>query len=168
MSNTCYKLLTLFLFLCFSQVPTNFTFNFRNFSYATITKMSSLKRNKKITRRKFVEHKLEEAFSDSLGGYVHLGRFILLIVPISQQLPRLTSLYFLSSLNDRSNLTALFLDNSQVALNNQPILKVGSFSLASNKLQSNLHAPFTLVIYPLTFVAYTGCPDSTNLTGENT
>ena len=123
--------------------------------------MSSLKRSKKFTRENSVERKLEEAFSDSFGGYVHLGRFVLLIVPNSQRLPRLTSLYFLSFLNGRSNLTALFVDNSQVALNNQPILKDGSFSLASNKLQITLHALFTLVIYPLIFVASTGCPDST-------
>ena len=34
---------------------------------------------------KSVEHKLEEAFSDVIWD-VHLGRFILLSVPISQQL----------------------------------------------------------------------------------
>ena len=38
---------------------------------------------------KIVEHKLEEAFSESKRD-VQLGRFILLSVPISQQLPRLT------------------------------------------------------------------------------
>ena len=39
--------------------------------------MSSLKRNEKITR-KIVEHKLEEAFSDSIRGDVRRRRFILL------------------------------------------------------------------------------------------
>ena len=55
--------------------------------------MSSPKRNEKITR-KIVEHKLEEAFTDSLRGDVQRRRFILLNFPISQQLLRLTSLYF--------------------------------------------------------------------------
>ena len=47
---------------------------------------------------KGVEHKLEEASFDGIRD-VQLGRFILLSVPISQQLPRLTSLYVFSFLN---------------------------------------------------------------------
>ena len=58
--------------------------------------MSPVKRNEK-SLVKSVEHKLEETFSDVIWD-VHLGRFILLNVPISQQLPRLTSLYFFSFL----------------------------------------------------------------------
>ena len=43
------------------------------------------------------------------------------------------------------------------------------YSLASNKLQSTtLHAIFTLVIYPLIFVASIECPGYTILTGKNT
>ena len=57
--------------------------------------MSSLKRNEKITR-KIVEHKLEEAFSDSIRGDVQRRCFILLNFPISQQVPRPTSVYFFS------------------------------------------------------------------------
>ena len=57
--------------------------------------MSSLKRNEKITRKN-VEHKLEEAFSDSIRADVQRRRFILLHFPISQQLPGLTSLNFFS------------------------------------------------------------------------
>ena len=72
---------------------------FRNFSYNTIIQMSSIKRNKQLLV-KIVEHKLDEAFSDVIW-VVQLGRFILLSVPISQQLPRLTSLYFFSFLNWR-------------------------------------------------------------------
>ena len=49
--------------------------------------MSSVKRNKK-SLVKIVEHKLDEGFSDSIRD-VQLGRFILLSVPISQQLPTL-------------------------------------------------------------------------------
>ena len=59
--------------------------------------MSSAKRNQKSIV-KIVEHKLEEAFSDGRRD-VQLGRFFLLSVPISQQLPRLTCLYFFSFLN---------------------------------------------------------------------
>ena len=79
-------------------------------------------------------------------------------------------LLFTSSLfsNDRWNFTALFVDNSHVVLNNKPLMEVGIYFLASNKLQSTLHAVFTLVIYPLTFVASIECLDFTKLTGENT
>ena len=54
-----------------------------------------LKRNEKSTG-KIVEHKLEEAFSDSIPGEVQRCRFFSLNFPVSQQLPRLTSLYFSS------------------------------------------------------------------------
>ena len=47
---------------------------------------------------KIVEHKLVEAFFDSIRGDVQLARFILLSVPISEQLARLTSRYFFSFL----------------------------------------------------------------------
>ena len=47
---------------------------------------------------KVVEHKLEEAFSDGIRD-VQLERLFLLSVPISQQLPRLTSFYCFSFLN---------------------------------------------------------------------
>ena len=47
---------------------------------------------------KKVEHELEQAFFDGIGGDVQLRNFILLSVPISQQEPRLTSLYFFSFL----------------------------------------------------------------------
>ena len=50
--------------------------------------MSSFKRNKNL----LVEHKLEEAISDSIRGDVQRRRFILLNFPISQKLPGLTSL----------------------------------------------------------------------------
>ena len=62
-----------------------------------MTQMSSVKRNKK-SLLKIVDRKLEEAFSYGIRD-IQLGRFILLSVPISQQLPRLTSLYFFSFLN---------------------------------------------------------------------
>ena len=54
--------------------------------------MFSLKCNKKLLI-KIVEHKLEEAFSDSIRPDVQLGPFIVLSIPIYQKLSRLTSLY---------------------------------------------------------------------------
>ena len=54
-----------------------------------------------------MEHKLEEALSDVIGD-VHLGRFILLNVLISQQLPSPTSLYFSSFLNWPLKLECIF------------------------------------------------------------
>ena len=53
--------------------------------------MCSLKRKTKNLLVKIVEHKLEEALSDSIRGDAQLGSFILLSIPISQQHPRLIS-----------------------------------------------------------------------------
>ena len=71
---------------------------FRNFSYITITQKSSVERNEKLVVKN-VQHKPEEAFSDGTRGDIQLGRFILLSVAISYQLPRHTSPYFFSFLN---------------------------------------------------------------------
>ena len=49
---------------------------------------------------KIVEHKLEEATSDGIRDF-QLGRFLLLKVPISQQVPKLTSLYLFNFPYDR-------------------------------------------------------------------
>ena len=68
--------------------------------------MSPVKRNEK-SLVKNAEHKLEETISDVIWD-VHLGRFILLSVPISQQLSRLTSLYFFSFLNRPLKLDCTF------------------------------------------------------------
>ena len=70
--------------------------------------------------------------------------------------------------NDHWNFTAFFFGNSQVLLNIEPLLKVERFCLASNKLKSILHAVFTLVIYPILFVASFLCTNSPTLTGKNT
>ena len=96
MSSTCYIFSPLFLFHWFSQVVTNFTL-ISETSVILLLKflLSDAEKNLLV---KNVEHKLVEAFSDSLRGDVQLGRFILLTVPISQQLPRLASLYFFNFL----------------------------------------------------------------------
>ena len=60
--------------------------------------MYSVKTQRKKSLVKIVENKLKEAFSDGIQE-VQLGRFVLLSVPISQQLPRLTSLSFFRFLN---------------------------------------------------------------------
>ena len=92
-SNTCYIFSPFFLFLCFSQVVTNFTFTPETSHILQIFKCLPSNAAKKLLV-KIVEHKLVEAFSDSIRWHVQLGRFILLTVPFSQQLPRLTSIYF--------------------------------------------------------------------------
>ena len=96
-SNTCYTFSPLFRCLCFRQVVTNFTFTSETSLLITLLKCLPSKATKKLLV-KIVEHKLAEVFSDSLRGDVQLGRFFLFSVPISQQLPRLTSLYFFSFL----------------------------------------------------------------------
>ena len=53
--------------------------------------MSSLKRKEKLIV-KVVEHKLKEAFFLGIRKDFQLEQFILISVPISQQLPSLTSL----------------------------------------------------------------------------
>ena len=57
---------------------------------------------------KNVEHKVEKAFFESIRGEVQLRDFTLLSVPISQQLPWLTSLYFFSFFGGPLKLTCTF------------------------------------------------------------
>ena len=97
MSNTSYKFSPIFLFHCFSQTATNFTFTSEISLILLLIKCVQPDATKKLVV-KIVEHKREEAFSDC-KGVVELGGFILLSVPVSQQLLRLTSLYLFSLLN---------------------------------------------------------------------
>ena len=97
MSNTCYIFSPLFLFHCFSQVATNFAFTSETSLILLLLKCLPSNATKK-SLVKIVEHKLEEAFSDGIRDF-QLGRFILLSVPTSQQLPTLTSIPFFSFLN---------------------------------------------------------------------
>ena len=97
MSSTCYIFSPLFLFHWFSQVVTTLTFTSETYFILILLKCLTSNVTKK-SLVKIVEHKIEEAISDVIWD-VHLGRFILLSVPISQQLPRPTSLYFFSILN---------------------------------------------------------------------
>ena len=95
-----YHLLHIFAITSFSLPQSScyeLYFYFRNFSYKTITKNFPSNATKKSVV-KIVEHKLDEPFSDGTRGDIQLGCFILLSVPISQQLPRLTFLYFFSVL----------------------------------------------------------------------
>ena len=86
MSNTCYMFSPLFLFHCFSQVATNLRFISETSLILLLLKCLPSNATKKALV-KILEHKLEKAFSDSIRD-VQLGRFILLSVPISQQLPK--------------------------------------------------------------------------------
>ena len=97
MSNTCYIPSPSFLFHCFSQVATNFTFTSETPLILLLLKYFPSNATKK-SLVKIVEHKLEEAFSDGIRN-VQLGRLILLTVPNSQHIPTLTSLSFFRSLN---------------------------------------------------------------------
>ena len=81
---------------CFSQVATNFTFTSETSILLLLKCLPSNATKKSLL--KILEHKLGKAFSDGIRD-VQLGRFILLSVSISQQLPRLTSLSFFSFLN---------------------------------------------------------------------
>ena len=107
-SNTCYIFLPLVLSLCFSQVATNFTFTSETPLKLLLLEFLLSNAMKKLLV-KIVEHKPEEAFSNSLREDVYLGRFILLSVPIPQQHPRLPSLYFFSFLKWRLKLDGTFL-----------------------------------------------------------
>ena len=94
MSGTCYILSPLFLFHWSSQVVTKFTFTSETYVLLLLFKiLPSNAAKKQLVKNE--EHKVEYFFSDSIRADVQLGRFISLSVPISQQLPRLTCLYFL-------------------------------------------------------------------------
>ena len=164
MISTCYIFSPLFLLHWFSQVVTNFTFTPETFVMLLLFMfLPSIAAKKLLVEN--VEHKVEQFFFVSIRGDVQLGRFILLSVPTSQQLPLFTSLLFS---NDCWNLTAPFLDNSQEFLNNWSLLKAGIYCLTSNKLQSILHASWTRVSYTIIFATSIECPDSQTLTAENT
>ena len=70
---------------------------FRIFCYTTVVQKSSLRRKEKILVQ-IMEHKLEEVYFDGIRTDVQLGYFILLSIPISQQLPRLNTVYLFSFL----------------------------------------------------------------------
>ena len=106
MNSTCYIFSPLFLFHWCSQVVTNFTFSSETYVILLVLKCFPSNATKK-SLVKIVEQNLEETFSDVIWD-VHLGRFILLSVPISQQLHRLTSLYFFSFLNRPLKLDCTF------------------------------------------------------------
>ena len=106
MNSICYIFSPLFLFHLFSQVVTNSTFTPETYVILLLLKCLPSNATKK-SLVKIVEHKLEETFSDVTWD-VHLGRFILLSVPFSQQLLRLTSLYFFSFLNRPLKLDCTF------------------------------------------------------------
>ena len=97
MSSTCYIFSPLFLLHWFSQVVTKFTFTSETYVILLLFNFLLSNAAKKLLVKK-EEHKVESAFFDGKRGDVQLGRFILLSVPISQELPRLTSLYFFTFL----------------------------------------------------------------------
>ena len=108
MSSTCYIFSPLFLFHWFSQVVKNFTFTSETPVILILLKFLSSKPAKKRLVKK-VEHKLEVAFFDGIGADVQLRHFLLLSVPISPQLSRLTFLHFFSFLECPLKLACTFL-----------------------------------------------------------
>ena len=166
MNSTCYIFSPLFLFHWCSQVVTNFTFSSETYVILLLLKCLPSNATKK-SLVKIVEQNLEETFSDVIWD-VHLGRFILLSVPISQQLHRLTSLYFFSFLNRPLKIDCTFPWQHSGVPNNYSLLKAGNSSLASNKLQCTLYTIFTRVICTLIFVASIDCPSSPTLASKNT
>ena len=107
MSSTCYIFSPLFLFHWFSQLFTKFTFASETYVIRLLLKFLPSNAAKKWLVEN-VERKLEKAFFDGIRGDVQLRHFILLSVPISQQLPRLTSLYFFSFLEWQLKLDCTF------------------------------------------------------------
>ena len=97
MSSTCYTFSPLFFLHWFSQVVTKITFTSETYAILLLFNFLLSNAAKKLLVKN-EEHKIESAFFDGIRGDVQLGRFILLSVPISQQLPRLTSLYFFTFL----------------------------------------------------------------------
>ena len=97
MSSTCYISSPLFLLHWFSQVVTKFMFTSEIYVILLSFKFLPSNAAKKLLVKK-VEHKVDSNSFDGIRGDVQLGRFILLSVPISQPLPRLTSLYFFTFL----------------------------------------------------------------------
>ena len=123
---------------------------FRNFSYATITQMSSLKRHEKITSKN----------CGTQTGTLHFTQ-----CPNFSTTSQTYLAFLLQFFNWPFNITALSLTTFRWFWT---INHSGNYSLAGNNLKSTLNANFTLVIYPLIFVASIECPDSTPMTCKNT
>ena len=91
--SNCYIFSSIFLFHWFNQLVANFTFT----SETYVTLLLLIFFPSKAAEQLFVKNlelKVEWAFFDGIRGDAQLTHFILLSVPISQQLPNLTSLYF--------------------------------------------------------------------------
>ena len=136
MSEICYIFAPIFLLHCFNQVLQSWRC-FRNFSQNTITQMSFMKCNDKITN----ENCGTQTKRIFLTAYEEVVNWDTSFYSVSRLLNNFPDIHlFTSSVfsNDRWNFNALFVDNSQVLLINEPLLKAGIYSLASNKLQSTL------------------------------
>ena len=154
-------------FLCFCQVATNFTFNSETSPMLLLLKCLPSSATKKLLVKN-AEHRLEEAFSDSLRGDVGLGCFILLSAGISKELPKLTYLYFFSFLNWPLKHNCPFGWQQSGGFEQLPTSEC--WNLFSGKYQLTKHSSCTLplAIYPLIFVASIECADSITLNGKNT
>ena len=105
-SNTCYIFSSIFFFMASVKLLHTLHLLQKFFVYYFyLNVFRQTQQNKSLM--KSLEHKQEEAFSDVIWD-VQLGRFILLSVPFSQQLPSLTCLYFFRFLNWPSKLDWAF------------------------------------------------------------
>ena len=95
---TCELILPFLHFHGFSQVASNFTFTSETCFLRLMLKCLSSKATKKPCV-KIGEDKIEELLFHGIRRDVQLGHVVSLYVLSSQQLPRLTSLYFFSFLN---------------------------------------------------------------------
>ena len=165
--NTHFIFSPLFFFLCFSQVVTNFTFTSEISLKLLLLKCLTWNATEKLLVKN-VEHKLAEAISDSIRGDVQLGRFILLSVLISQQLPRLTALYFFSFLKWPLKLDCTF--PWQHSGGFEQLFTLERWKLFSWKEQVTKHPPFTFHTSSLhiNLLSFYWVPDSTTLTAKNT
>ena len=96
MSSTCYIFLP---FFCIGSVKLLQNLRLLQKTFVILLLFKFLPSN--AAKKLLVENekrKVESVFFDGIRGDVQLGRFILLSFSISQQLPRLTSLYFFTFL----------------------------------------------------------------------
>ena len=166
-SSICYIFSLLILFHWFSQVDAKFTFASEIYAILLLLKLLPSNAAKKLLLKN-VEHKLEETFFDGIRGDFQPGHFILLSVPISQSLPRLTSLYFHSFLEWPLKLHCTFRWQLSGAFEQITSPKSWILFFCKYKLTKHFSSIFKPSYLPFIFVASIECTDSSSLTGKNT
>ena len=166
--SACYIVSPLFLLHWFCQVVTKYTFTSETYVILLLFKFLPSNAAKKVTFEKCGTQSIIGLFWQHKRRCSTWGPTFYSVSHFLNSFPDFPLFTSLLISNDRWNLTAPFLDNSHVVLNNWSLLKFGKYFLPINKLQSILHAILTRVIYTIIFAASIECPDSTTLTGKNT